>query len=276
MRTGLNTERARAFVEQHGTPIERARAAALLGGRRPAEVPPEIGALQNPDGGFPYELQVGEPSALHHTLGLLLALEDLGLGADPVADGAYTYVLSRQTRRGIWREAGELRRFALPPWMDPESTWADIYTTAFCAGRLASRAEANLAIDRAVAWLQTQQGRDGLLEGFQIHASALAVPAFVEILEREGRATRRLVAGLGGALSDEWTPMMLALLLKSMLDAGYTTRTEVVERAWQQIQGLQQPDGSFAPADETESAVEITLMVLGVARQLGRDHEWSR
>jgi prenyltransferase beta subunit len=243
----------------------------LLDGTVPRDVPPDLAVLQNPDGGFPYDLQTGRPSSLNHTSLVLQWLRDLQLGESEPANGAYAFILSRQTRRGIWREDPEIRAFDPPLWMDAESAAGDVYTTALCAGALLDHPNAAVGVDRALAWLQTQQGRDGLLEGFKLHASWLAVPSFAELLGLEARATRRLVAGLGEALSDEWTPAMLASMLRCLLDAGYTLRTEVVSRAWLRLQALQQPDGSFAPEDEGESAVSVTLTALGVAHRLANE-----
>lgn len=266
----MDLRRARTFVEDHGTPIERARLVALLDRRWPEVVPPELAALQNPDGGFAYELRPGEPSTLHHTALVLSWLQDLHQGESATADGAYAFLLSRQTKRGIWRESRDLQRFELPPWMDPDSAAADVYTTALCATTLLTHEDAALAVDRGVAWLQTQQGRDGLLAGFKVHASSLAVPAFSDILGQDGRATRRLIAALGEALTPEWTPSMVAAMLQRLLDAGFSQRTEVVARGWELLQTMQAPDGSFASEDESEGPVAITLTVLDVARRLRR------
>ena len=264
--------RARTFVETHGTPIERARLLAVLEGITPRDVPPELAALQNPDGGFPYDLRTGQPSTLNHTATVLQWLTELGQGESPTAKGAYAFVLSRQTPRGIWREGPEIRALPIPLWMDPDSAAGDVYTTALCTGILYDHDEAGLAIDRAVVWLQAHQGRDGLLEGFKVHASYLAAPAFAQMLGQEGRATRRLVAGLGEALSDAWTPTMVVGMLTGLLEAGYGLRTEVVERGWQQMQTMQQPDGSFLADDDAESAASLTVAALKVARQLQYGH----
>jgi len=266
----MDLERARLFVAQHGTPIERARLHALLDNVAAHEAPPELAALQNPDGGFPFELRTGNPSALYHTAQALDWLRDLGQHGSETARGAYAFIRSRQRRRGLWRESDELRRFELPLWMDPESAAGDIYTTALCGAAVIPSGEGDLAADRAIAWLQTQQGRDGLLQGFKVHASSLAVPVFAHSLGQEARATRRLVGGLGSALGPEWTPPMLANLLRRLLDGGYGPRTQVVARAWEMLQGMQEDDGSFSPGDEPESATAATLLVIGVARQFGR------
>ncbi len=107
----MDLQRARAFVEAHGTPIERARLVSLLDGRAPESVPPELALLQNPDGGFPYDLRTGQPSTLHHTALVLGWLGDLRQSESKTAGGAYAFILSREAARGIWRESPDLRRF---------------------------------------------------------------------------------------------------------------------------------------------------------------------
>ncbi len=266
----INIQSARTFVETTGTALDRARLAALLDRVVPPTVPEAIQALQNTDGGFPVGLVAGRPSALSPTALALTWLRDLQLIESSEAQRALAFITARQAPRGIWREHPEVLQFNPPPWMDPDSTPADIYTTALCANTLAVLGDDELPVDVAVAWLQTQQARDGLLTGFRAHSSWLAVPAFERILGQETRATRRLIAGLGMNLSPEWSPAMLAWMLQSLLDAHYTRRTELLNRAWLMLNDAQQPDGSFV-AEEGEDPVQTTLQALDVARQLQRN-----
>lgn len=263
----INSAAARNFVETHGGPIDRARLHALLDNIVPAALPEDIGALQNADGGFALELKPGRPSALSTTCYVLTWLRDLRLAEHDAAQRALQFVLARQARRGIWREAAALQAYNPPAWMDPEAPAADIYTTAICASTVAVLTDDELAVEIAVNWLQTQQGRDGLLNGFKAHSSWLAVPAFVTALGHETRATRRLIAGLGQLLSPEWNGTMLAWLLQALLDGGYSRRTEVFNRAWIQLEAAQQPDGSFS-TEEGEDSVHTTLQALSVAVRL--------
>ena len=265
----IDIARARAFVDATGTAVDRARATALVDGAAPLETPAELRALQNADGGFPVGLVAGRPSALSPTCYILAWLRDLKLQESPEGQRALAFVAERQLPRGIWRERPDVMQYDPPPWMDPDSTAADIYTTALCASMLAVLSDDDLPVDIAATWLQTQQARDGLLTGFRAHSSWLAVPAFVQIFGQETRTTRRLIGGLGGILDSEWSGTMLAWMLQCLLDAGYTRRTEVVDRAWVQLGELQQPDGAFPP-DEGEDPVQTTLQALDVARRFGR------
>lgn len=263
----IDIDRARAFIDSNGTVIERARLRALLDDDMPDEIPDELRALQNSDGGFPVGLVVGRPSALSPTVNVLSWLRDLDLVDTDEAQRAITYIVDRQTPRGIWRESSEVMQFDPPPWMDPESTAGDIYTTALCASTIVLLSDDELPGDLAVNWLQTQQGRDGLLTGFKAHSSWIAVPAYETILGQETRGTRRLIAGLGEILADDWSGSMLAWMLQSLLDANYTRRTEVVNRAWYLLQEAQQTDGSFT-TDEGENPVQTTLQALDVASRI--------
>jgi squalene cyclase len=267
----IDIARAQAFVQANGTSLEQARLLGILEpDRLREEAPPaldEFLALQQPDGSFPFDLVAGRPSAFSTTAYALYWLHELRQGDSPAIQRAIEYLSEQQTRSGIWRESPALQRFNPPPWSDPDSTPADIYTTALCAGALAVFSDDELPVDRAVNWLQTQQARDGLLTGFRTHSSWLAVPAFEKIYGQETRATRRLIAGLGEALSKQWPGSMLAWMLQALLDAGYTTRTALVERAWELLQTNQQPDGSFS-IDEEDSAVQTTLSAIDVVLRL--------
>lgn len=266
----IDLARARAFAEAQGSALDRARLDALLGGDGPPAVPDELRALQNDDGGFALGQIPGQPSALSPTAYALTWLRDLQLADSPEARRALEFIEERQTARGIWRESPALQRFSPPPWMDPESPAADIYTTALCASTLIVLDGDELAADQAVGWLQTQQGRDGLLNGFKAHSSWLAIPAFARVLGPETRATRRLVGGLGALLAPEWPASMLAWMLRCLLDGGYTRRTQVVARAWELLGAAQQPDGSFT-VDQGDDPIEAALQAIDVARRIERE-----
>jgi len=263
----IQIERARTFVEANGTAIDRARLQALLERHALTSVPEPLAVLQQADGGFPSELVAGRPSSLITTATVLRWLHDLRQSESELASRAIQFIESRQTPRGIWRENPVLQSYDPQPWMDPDSPAADVYITALCAGTLVVLSNDELAADQAVSWLQTQQGRDGLLIGFKAHSSWLALPAFAQILGQETRATRRLVAGLGSILEAEWTASMLTGLLQALVDADYTLRTEVTARAWQMLQAAQQPDGSFT-VEEGDDPVQTTLQAIAIAQRL--------
>lgn len=264
----INLKRARSFVEARGNAIDKARVAKLLDNQDVDRVPPEVQQLQNNDGGFPAGMVAGRLSGLSPTCMALTWFRDLALLDSDEANRAIQFIVDRQTPRGIWRESAALQQYNPPPWMDPESPAADVYTTALCASTIITMSDDDLPADLAVDWLQTQQARDGLLIGFRAHSSWLAVPAFAAIYGPETRSTRRLIAGLGAIFAPDWSAGMTAWMLQSLLDARYTRRTELVDRAWQHLRGAQQSDGSFG-ADEGDDPVQATLQAIDVAQRMG-------
>lgn len=262
----MNIATASAFLQAQDSEIVQARLTALQT-RRAGTLPVALLAAQNSDGGWPYAGVTGRPSSLHETVTVLEWLADVGQIETLAATRSLAFLVQQQSKRGIWREATTLVPFGLQPWMDPESTAADIYTTALCASAVAQWSEHDLAVDRAVYWLQSQQGRDGLLAGFRLHSSWLALPAFVQALDATARATRRIVGGLGEALDPAWTGSMLARCLRTFLAANYTTHTPIVARLWTQLQEAQLPSGAVT-VEEGEDQIEATLHAVAVALQL--------
>jgi hypothetical protein len=266
----MNLERAISFVQTNGSSLERARLATLTRG---ADVPWEalgpLLALQNGDGGWPLRLQVGLPSALSPTcmvLGWLAELEEL---ERPEAERAFAFISGRQRSRGLWREDPALQAHDPPPWMDPESSAGDVYTTALCASTLATLSSAHdLDADRATTWLQTQVGQDGLLPGFGVHSTWLALPCFARFVGLKSKTTRRMVVGLAQQLSADWTGSMLAWMLNSLADAGYRRTTQLVDRAAAQLEQSQRPDGGWSSEDEGFE-VDATVEAVRAIRRVG-------
>src|SRR3712207_4760705 len=112
----IDQQSARAFVQQHGTALQKQRLEALLDGRLPQEMTPSLEAARNEDGGFAFDLHAGRPSALHTTAQALHWLFDLDLIDHHVSQAALRFLLDRQTPRGIWREHPDLQRFTPPAW----------------------------------------------------------------------------------------------------------------------------------------------------------------
>lgn len=254
---------ASAYVVAHGDALQRARTLALTE-NQPVAPPPDWLALQQADGGWPLGGSAGRPSSLHATAHALLALLDLRHETLAAAEQARAFIKQRQTKRGVWRESPDLMPFDPPLWQVYDNNAADVYTTALCSSILVPWDVDLLAVDRGVGWLQSQQGMDGLLAGFRLPASWLALPALAQVLNADARAVRRVVAALGDGLSRDWSGAMLAECLRSFAAAGYSPHTtKVVSRALEQLHRDQQPDGSFSAEDEADVA-EATVQAIAV------------
>ena len=113
-----------------------------------------------------------------------------------------------------------------------------------------------------------QVASNGLLPGFRIHATALAIPALVAVAHRETRSVRRMVGGLGDQLSAEWDAPTLNAVIGSLAAAGFPRATRVIERALPLLSKLQRPDGAW-PDEQNQPDGQLTFQIISAARRLG-------
>lgn len=267
----MNLQQAIEYVQNSNDALVQAQLAALLeGAPAPDAVIEAVRQRQNVDGSWPYASESGNPPSLHETCRWLHTLEALDAVGTDSAERARSWLRDQQHPRGWWRESDDLARLDPPLWMHPESDDGTIYTTALCANTLAllGEAEDTLAIDQAVTWLQPQIANNGLLPGFRVHATALALPAFVAIAHAETRSVKRMLRGLGDVLSDAWDTSMLALALIAVAQAGLDRHIKLVERLLNLLTQRQQPDGAWRNDDDQPDAV-LTLQILRAARRVG-------
>ncbi len=257
------------YLRTRGDWVVQARLAALTKAvPAPEMVLQALAAGQNPDGGWPLDGVAGRPSSVYDTCRFLTSLLELDEGESDMALRARAFLVARQHPRGWWRESAELAPFEPPLWMDAESDAAMVYLTALCAATLAATNEELLALDQAVAWLQTQIATTGLLPGFRILATAWAIPAFTAIAHRETRSVKRMLNGLGALLSPEWDAPSLGTLLAALSQAGFPAELREVERAMKVLTRLQHPDGAWLDEDDKPDA-NLTLQIVRAARRFG-------
>src|SRR5512143_983052 len=114
----MDIEKSRAFIDARGSDLEKARFHCILDGTIPGpEVCQSLFALQNPDGGFPFEMYSGNLSTLNETTVALWWLEELDLLASPAACRVFEYLLRSQQANGSWDEDSRLAQYELPPWI---------------------------------------------------------------------------------------------------------------------------------------------------------------
>ncbi len=99
--------RARAFVFEHGRPLERARYLYAFEGETAESVLDELMSFRNDDGGFGHglesDLRLPDSSVLATTVGLQI-LREVGTGADhPLVEEAMRYLLTAyDADREVW------------------------------------------------------------------------------------------------------------------------------------------------------------------------------
>ncbi len=114
--------RAAGYVADHGGPLDRWRAAGLLGDAAPSRPLGAPGVSQRDDGA--YSVDAGPPG-VDATLQVLAALDDVRALGDESARGACDYLSAQQCENGSWR-----RRSG-------EAEDETLYVTGMLAGYLA-------------------------------------------------------------------------------------------------------------------------------------------
>src|SRR5437870_9101599 len=127
-----------AYIQENGDELERARLAGLLGrSRAEPKVARSLLARQNEDGGFPYGLIQGRPSAITATATAMQWMHHLRLLPSSYVERATGYLLTVQRPDGAWEESPAVLRFDPPALVRPGVPLARTYCTALAASWMA-------------------------------------------------------------------------------------------------------------------------------------------
>lgn len=256
--------RAIAYVEEHGSEIERARLRGILGAPRPdPRVTRYFATRQNDDGGFPYQLAQGRPSAINATAMALHWLRDLRLLRSSYVERAVTYLLLSQRPDGSWDESPALVPLDPPPFLRPGDPAVRVYVTALAAWWLAVLEFAgDDAVARAVGFLRGRR-EEGRFRGF-LHATWLGAAVFTMVEGRDGDVAREAIDTLAAVPASQWSPSEIAWMLDALSEAGYGRDHPLVRPMLAMLLDAQGQDGGWASADGEAFAVEATLHALRV------------
>ncbi len=113
----MDVQKAISFVEENGTELEKYRLNHLLGKEKNDEIPLRyLRRLQNDDGGFPYENEMGKVSCILNMSANLSLMIELGLAESDVCRKTVEYLLRVQDRDGGWDENDEIKQYNPPFW----------------------------------------------------------------------------------------------------------------------------------------------------------------
>jgi hypothetical protein len=261
-----NLEQAIAYVRQQGGPLELARLHAALGEKAAIEeARQQVAALQNPDGGWPYRQEEGQPSSLAATHHALTWLAELGLRSDPVAQRGLDFLLATQQPDGSWHESEVIAHLQPPRWMSPENEMANAYLTADSAYHLAVGRDPQLdAVTRACTYLYQLELEEQYPQTIWIMGALFSI-AEGEDLEVAQAAREYLEA----RLDSQWDASALAWLLNTYLNAGISPASSLLTRARALLAKLQQPDGSFASGDGDAFTLDVTIQAVRALQAAG-------
>ncbi len=261
-----NLAQAIAYIRQHGGPLELARLHAALGERAAVEeARQQVAALQNPDGGWPYRQQEGQPSSLAATHHALTWLAELDLHSDPVSQRGLDFLIATQQPDGSWRESGQIARLNPPQWMAPGNEMANVYLTADSAYHLAVSRDAELeAVTRACNYLYQLE-----LDA-QYPQTIWIMGALFSVAEGEASEVAQMAREyLEARLDDQWDASALAWLLNTYLNAGINPTSSLLTRARALLENLQQPNGSFASDDGDPFTLDVTIQAVRALQAAG-------
>lgn len=268
MKHPIDLDRARRFVEQNGTSLEKMRLRAILDGENPdpSTLQPLMN-LQNKDGGFPSRPRPGSVSSVDNTLTSIWQLDELGMFPSPSTDRALEFLISVQQEDGGWDENPALPGFDLAPWVIPGDRATRLYLSSYTAYWLGLGPHVNsTTFARAMDYLTAHQEEDGHMPGFQ-HNTWLATGAFLLGGSAYQAQAQRSVGFLANRPFSEWEDSQLAWAVDTLSRAGLPSDQPWISAALDQFGQRQSADGSWASEDGPEFCVSATLQVIKLFRR---------
>lgn len=266
----MDIARAVAFIEEKGSDLERARLRRLLHGAPPEpSVILTLTALQNADGGFPYDVVPGHLSTINETLVALWWLEELGMLASPAAEQAIAYLLAVQKDDGGWDEDPALAQYDLPPWVSPGELRARLYLSSYTAYWLAVKGYAtHPAFQKALAFLRQHQDERGKFYGY-LHTTWIATSVFLLAGQPYAAAARKGLQFLLDRPLADWADSQIAWALSCLGQAGLPKDHPFVAQCLAELPQRQRPEGSWASEDGENFDVGVTIGAVKAFKHYG-------
>lgn len=259
-----------AFIRDAGDELERGRLAGILGREQPEpKVIRVLATRQNEDGGFPYQMIAGRPSAVAATAAALQWLHDLRHAASSQVERAVAYLLTVQRPDGTWEESPSLVKYDPPPLARPGHAAGRLYATALAASWLARllgprhesvhAAAAAVGASRQEAWPED--------EPVQITILAVALVALTD--GRSAPVTRSGLEALVRLPAEAWSADRLADLALSSYAAGFAADEPLLTWALRRLTAMQREDGGWSSEHGADREVDLSLRALGALLAYG-------
>ncbi len=269
----MNVESAFKFNEGFGNKLERYRARYLFQRVRDDEVPLHyLRRLQNQDGGFPYNLEMGKPSSVNETNGTLGLVAELNLNESDVCRKVVNYLFQIQSPNGSWNENLEISQFNPPRWDSPDNINTRMWLTGDITVHLVQLGYAESQhVKQACEFLIKHMDEKGKVEGPQI-ATWIAMAIFGMLEGLESLYVRKALDLVEGWLDEEREDAsFLCWYLECLSYAGMPKEHSLVQRCLRKLKTLQDNDGGWKSADGARYNVSTTINALKLLKHYG---EW--
>ncbi len=259
-----------AYIRDGGDELEVARLGGLLGRERPdPRAMRGLFSRQNEDGGFPYAMISGRPSAVTATATALQWMQDLKVLRVGHSERAVAYLLTVQRPDGAWDESPALVKYDPPPLTRPGHAAGRLFITGVAAlwlvRLLGARHE---SVRRAGAFLRAS--RDGAWpadEPVQVSVAVTAACAAVDGLTSPVAETGLEV--LGRVTPEAWSADRLVDLLGALHGAGFGGDEPLVASGLRRVVGMQREDGGWISEYGADREVDLALRALGAFLAFG-------
>jgi hypothetical protein len=270
---GMNVESAFKFIDSHGNKLERYRARYLFQGARDNEVPLHyLRKLQNQDGGFPYNLEMGKPSSVNETSGILSLVAELNLGKSDVCRKIVNYLSQIQGPNGGWNENPRISQFNPPRWDSPDNINTRMWLTGDITVHLVHLGYAESQhVKEACEFLLAHMDKKGKVEGPQI-ATWIAMAIFGMLEGSKSLYVRKALDLVEDWLDEEREDAsFLCWYLECLSDARVPKEHALMQRCLRRLKTLQDKDGGWKSADDNRYNVSTTINALKLLKHYG---EW--
>jgi squalene cyclase len=266
----INPSASIAFIETHGSELEKARLRCILYGLQPEpQVLQSFTGLQNEDGGFPFGLAPGNLSAVDNTLSALWWLDELKLLESATVDKGLEYLEAVQREDGGWDEAPSLAQYDLPPWVNPGDLRTRLYLSAYAAYWLAVRGYLpQPAFQKALHFLLEHQDESGKFYGY-LHATWIATSVFRIVDKGYTQAAEKGLQYLASRDLSTWADSQITWALDCLGRAGLGKEHPFIEACLAELLRRQEPAGSWSSEDGETFAVGATIEALKVLKFYG-------
>ena len=263
----MNITESISFVEANGTDLENARLRCLLYGTQPEPgVLQPFLDLQNADGGFPFRMEQGNPTALNHTQVALLWMDELGLLDAPASQNAFEYVLRTQREDGGWNEEIAIAQYDPPPWAIPGEPWARVYLTAQSAFWLAVGGyRTSPGFQSALDFLLKHQEESGKFQGF-LHNTWIATSVFWMAGALYAEPAGKGLAALAARPLAKWVDSQIAWALDCLGRAGLPQDEPFVKAGLAELLRRRSAEGKWVSEDGEARTVGAVLEALKVLK----------